>query len=112
MDTRDYYHKIRETVRSLEDEFYVVMSRETPDGGRAGVMTEVNRQQAAKLLVENRARLATAEEAKRHHADNHKNRQEAQALAEASQFQLFKMANAVIRAAEPVLKADLKKSKE
>jgi hypothetical protein len=38
------------------------MSLETPEGGKAGVLTEVDRNVAARLVVDARATLATAEE--------------------------------------------------
>ncbi len=62
MDLRSYYHQIRERATELRGEFLVVASLATPDGGKAGVLTEVTRQQAAKLIVERRARPATEEE--------------------------------------------------
>ena len=65
MDLKVYYKKIRETASTIPEEFAVVVSKESPDGGKAGVMSEVTRQQAAKLLVEGRVRLATKEELKK-----------------------------------------------
>lgn len=64
MDLRIYYRKIREVESGLPGEFVVLVSQETADGGKAGVMTEVPRYSAAKLIVENRARLATEAEAR------------------------------------------------
>jgi hypothetical protein len=64
MDLKVYYKKIRETASTIPEEFAVVVSKESPDGGKAGVMSEVTRQQAARLVVEGRARLATKEESK------------------------------------------------
>ena len=40
----------------------VVISLETPDGGKAGVPTEVSRRNAARLIVEGWAELANADE--------------------------------------------------
>lgn len=62
MDLRAYYRKIRETELSLKEPVVVVVSLETPDGGKAGVRTEVSRQTAAKMLVGGRARLASEQE--------------------------------------------------
>ncbi|MCZ2155385.1 MAG: hypothetical protein LC114_16030 [Bryobacterales bacterium] len=62
MDLKSYYHQIRERAAELPSDFLVVASLATPDGGKAGVLTEVTRQQAAKLIVERRARPATGEE--------------------------------------------------
>ena len=62
MDMRIYYRKIREMEEQLSEDPVVVISLETPDGGKAGVPTEVSRRNAAKLIVEGRAQLANAEE--------------------------------------------------
>jgi len=64
MDLKVYYQKIQQVEAGLPGAHVVVMSRETPDGGRAGVANEVTRAVAAKLIVEGSARLATPEEAK------------------------------------------------
>ncbi len=69
MNLRAYYKKIREVEHSIPEEFTIVTSLETPDGGRAGVCTEVTRAQAAKLIVEGRARLSTQPEAERNRRD-------------------------------------------
>ena len=63
MDLRAYYQKIRKLESELPEPFAVVVSRDTADGGRAGVMTEAPRWLAAKLIVEDRATLASPEQA-------------------------------------------------
>lgn len=62
MDMRVYYRKIREMEEQLCEDPVVVISLETPDGGKPGVPTEVSRRNAARLLVEGRAQLASADE--------------------------------------------------
>jgi hypothetical protein len=62
MDLRMFYQKLRKIEQEIADPHVVVVSNETPDGGRAGQKSEVSRNIAAKLLVEGRARLATPEE--------------------------------------------------
>jgi len=62
MDLQVYYKKIRALEASLKDPSVVLVSLETPDGGREGVRTEVPRRTAARMIVEGGARLATAEE--------------------------------------------------
>lgn len=64
MDLRGYYQKIRETESALTEVFVVLVSCETPDGGKGGVCTEVPRSLAAKMVVDGTARRATAEEAR------------------------------------------------
>jgi hypothetical protein len=63
MDLRVYYQKIRKLEAEILDPFVVLISRETPDGGKAGVKTDVPRGLAARLIVEERAEMASPEEA-------------------------------------------------
>jgi hypothetical protein len=63
MDLRAYYQKIRSIEADIKEESVVIVSRETEDGGRAGVRTEVPRRVAARMVVEEKADLATAEAA-------------------------------------------------
>lgn len=65
MDMRVYYRKIREKEDELGEDPVVVLSMETPDGGKAGVLTEVSRRNAAVMFVEGRAELASEEAAAR-----------------------------------------------
>lgn len=62
MDLKQYFRKVRETEASLADAYPVLISLETPDGGKAGVRTEVPRAIAAKMIVEAQAVLASEEE--------------------------------------------------
>jgi hypothetical protein len=62
MDLRLYYAKVRETEEKISEEFPLVVSNETADGGKEGTKTEVPRRLAAKLTVDGQARLATPEE--------------------------------------------------
>jgi hypothetical protein len=64
MDLRIYFQKIREIEEGISEADVVVVSVETDDGGKAGVHTEVPRRVAARMIVEKRAKLATAKEAK------------------------------------------------
>lgn len=63
MDLRAYYQKIRQVEAEMADAAVVIVSRETVDGGRGGMKTEVTRAVAARLIVEEKADLATPEEA-------------------------------------------------
>ena len=64
MDLQIYYQKIRDMETKITDEFPLMVSVETSDGGKGGTKTEVPRRLAAKLLVEGQARLASKEELK------------------------------------------------
>jgi hypothetical protein len=66
MDLRVYYQKIREVEGTIPEEFPMVVSLETPDGGKPGTTTEVPRKLAAKMIVEGQARLAKPAEANAH----------------------------------------------
>jgi hypothetical protein len=62
MDLRQYFKRIRETEASLAEPFPLIVSLETPEGGKSGAVSEVPREIAAKMLVEGRAVLATEKE--------------------------------------------------
>ena len=59
MDLRQYFRKIREVEATIDEAHTFVSSLETPDGGKAGMISEVPRSVAAKMIVEGRAMLAT-----------------------------------------------------
>jgi hypothetical protein len=62
MDVKQYYRKIAETEAGVKDNFTIVVSVETSDGGRAGVLSEVSRHTAARLIVEGRALVASVQQ--------------------------------------------------
>lgn len=62
MDLRKYFRRVREIESELQDAFPVILSLETSDGGKAGVMAEVPRALAAKAIAEGRAVLASESE--------------------------------------------------
>lgn len=68
MDMRKFYSHVRDVEASIPGRDAVVVSLATPDGGVAGVVQEVPRSAAARLVAEGRARLATQEEAESHRA--------------------------------------------
>lgn len=78
MDLRLYYHNLRKAEQEIADEFVVLLSHATPDGGKSGQMTEVGRNTAAHAIIDGRARLATVEEA----ASFHKTVADARRVAE------------------------------
>jgi hypothetical protein len=63
MDLRSYYKKIRDAEATVPGSEAVLVSLPTTEGGKEGVFTEAPRGVAAKLIAEQRARLATPEEA-------------------------------------------------
>ena len=58
MEIRKYYQKVRQAEACIAEADVVVISLETGDGGLAGTATEVARANAARLIVDGRARLA------------------------------------------------------
>lgn len=62
MAIRAFFRKVREIEQGISSDFVVVVSNETTDGGKPGVETEVSRIQAARLIADSKARLATPEE--------------------------------------------------
>lgn len=59
MDLKQYFRKIQEIEGALSEPYQVVVSLETADGGKPGQISEVSRNNAAKLIVEGRAVLAS-----------------------------------------------------
>ncbi len=57
MNLRVYYQRIQEVEANIREAFVTVVSRATPDGGKAGMKTDVPRRVAARLVVEGKAEL-------------------------------------------------------
>ncbi len=68
MDLKKYYARIRAIEEEIHEESVVIVSRATPDGGRAGVKNEAPRGVAARLIAEEKADLASEEEAAEYRA--------------------------------------------
>jgi ribosomal protein L9 len=88
MDLRIYYQKIREQRAAITEEFPIVVSKDTQDGGRQGTMTEVTRDLAARLLVDGTAKLASAEDAAAFRDRQKRDRKAAEDERAASRVQL------------------------
>jgi hypothetical protein len=63
MDLRAYYRRLRGIEAELREDSVVIVSRETPDGGRAGVRADVPRALGARMIADEKADLATEDEA-------------------------------------------------
>lgn len=98
MDLRVYYQKIRQIEATLGEAFVIVVSLETPDGGRAGVRMETPRQVAARMIVEGRARLASAEETAEHREQAAEGKRTAEQMAAAGRMQITVVSEADLRA--------------
>ena len=87
MDLKVYYQKLRTAEASIADEYPVVVSKETSDGGKEGRYSEVTRAIAAKMITEGAARLATPDEAKSHRDAQAAAKKAADEAAEAAKVQ-------------------------
>jgi hypothetical protein len=88
MDLRLFYQKLRKIEQEITDAHVMVVSHETSDGGRAGQKSEVSRSNAARLILEGRARLAGAEEVAEYRAAMEQARQEADQRTMAQKIQV------------------------
>ena len=103
MDLRAYYRKLREIEAKLEEDYVVIVSLETPDGGRAGVCNEVQRAVAARMMVEGKARLATREEARAYRELLAEAKRRAEEAAAASRVQVTVIPEAELKALRSVI---------
>lgn len=104
MDLKVFYQKLRQTEASITEPYLVVVSHETPEGGRAGVRTEVPRAVAAKMIVEGKARVATAEEASEFREQTAEAKRLADQMAAASRMQITVVSEAELRTLKSALR--------
>ena len=97
MDLRDYYQKLRQIAESIADEYAIVISNATPDGGKPGVRTEVSRAVAAKLVAEAKARLATSDESEAYRAELREAKQRAEQETAAARLQVTVISDSELR---------------
>lgn len=88
MDLQVYYQKLRAMEAKIAEDFPLVVSVETSDGGKGGTKTEVPRRLAAKLLVEGAARLASKDELKTYRDLLTESKRVAEQIAAAARVQL------------------------
>jgi len=98
MDLRMFYQKLHKLELEITDAHVVVVSEETPDGGKAGQKAEVSRFNAAKLILEGRSRLANAEEAAEYRKRIEQALQDAEQRAMSERVQLNVISDADLRA--------------
>jgi len=106
MDLRMFYQKLRKIEQEISEAHVIVVSDETPDGGRAGQKAEVSRSIAARLILEGRARLATAGEAAEYRAGVETALREAEQRALAEKVQVNLITDADLRAIKGAAKAE------
>ena len=86
MDLRAYYKKVRETEATMPSPHAIIVSLATPDGGKAGVVTEVPTLIGARMVVAGSARLATESETAAFQAQQAAARQAAEKAAAVSRL--------------------------
>ncbi len=80
MDLKKYYQELNELEATISGKDVYVVSRATPDGGKAGIITQTPKRGGCQLVIEGKARLASAAE-----AEAFEKEQEAKRLANASE---------------------------
>lgn len=60
---KKYWEEVAEMAASIPDEYVLVVSRQTRNGGKAGTIAEVDRFTAGKLIVDATHTLASEEQA-------------------------------------------------
>lgn len=106
MDLKVFYQKLRALEQEIASPHVVVVSHATPDGGKAGRKSEVSRAIAAGLVLEGRARLATAEEAAEYRAEITEALQMAQQRAAAERVHVNLISDAELRALKTVARSE------
>jgi hypothetical protein len=105
MDLKQYFKKIRDTEGEIEEQYPLIVSLDTPDGGKAGAIVEVSRLQAAKAIAENRAILATDDQRTAHYAREASRKKSAEKAELARRLQI-----AII--SDPELRSEATKKEE
>ncbi|MBL8179946.1 MAG: hypothetical protein JNK48_35025 [Bryobacterales bacterium] len=88
MDVKQYFQRVRELAMQLPGEEVVIKSLPTPNGGKAGILTEVNRQTAAKQIIDGNAVLATEKESTEYYSEMEAKRQIAERALALSRLQI------------------------
>lgn len=106
MDLRVFFQKLRKIEQEIVEPHVVVVSHETPDGGRAGQLSEVSRCNAARLILEGHAHLASAEQTAEFRAEAQRALVEAQQRQLAQKVQVNVISDADLRAMKSALRAE------
>ena len=101
MDIRVFFQKVRETEAGISEPFVIVSSLATEDGGAGGVCREVSRAQAARLIVDKRARLATQDEIETYRETLGRMREEHERRCSAARVQVAILSEQELRSLAP-----------
>jgi len=104
MDLREYYAKIRATAQTIAGEWVIVISKKTGDGGKEGVLSEVHRDKAAQLLVEDKVSLASPKQANEYYSHQRQESEKAQEEERIGRVQLAVISDSEIERLRKTLK--------
>jgi hypothetical protein len=93
VDLKQYFRKMREIESTILEPFVLIVSLETPDGGKPGMVTEVSRLSAAKMIIEGRAVLASEAEKQAHIAQQEAAKKAAEKLELSKRLQVAILAD-------------------
>lgn len=97
---------------TIESKDVAVVSLETPDGGKAGIVTEVPRRIGCQLVVEAKARLATPEETQEFQTRQQEERQSAEQLQAGQRLQIGVISEHDLRSIKAALRTGKNPSAE
>jgi hypothetical protein len=97
MDLRGYYRKVREIEASIDEEFPVIKSLATEDGGNAGQLTEVTRAIAARMVNDGIAVMAPPDEVREFRRLAEEARQQEEQRRRAAEIQFTILSEADLR---------------
>ncbi len=104
MDLKTYYQRIREVAASISGESAVIVSLATPEGGRAGLLTEAPKEVAARMVADGIAALAGEEEAARFHQERQVRLEDEERRKAAARIQVNVITEEQARAIRPARK--------
>ena len=104
MNLREYYNEIRAQEAAIPEEFVLVISEPTPNGGKAGIVTEVARKMAAKMVVEKLARLATDEESTRFRSEDRERQRQKEESEHQERLRMTMLADKELQAVKKALR--------
>jgi hypothetical protein len=104
MNLKSYYQKIREVEGSLSHPFVVLVSHATSDGGKEGLLTEVPKELAAKMIADGRAHAANDDVAQEFHEKKAEAKRVADSEAAANRMQVTLVSTADLIKAKRVIK--------
>jgi hypothetical protein len=109
MDLKQYFKKIKDTEATVDEPYPLVVSLETPDGGKPGAIIEVSRREAARAIVEGRAVMASEEQKKSYFEQGAARRKSAEKVELSRRLQIAIVSDSDLRKATAVEEGDERK---